>query len=283
MKQQLICSSKKLDLARAPLLMGILNVTPDSFSDGGRYLKPQDAVDHALRMIDEGAHLIDIGGESTRPGSKPVPVDQQKKRVLPVIESLVKKNKKIVLSIDTQDSQVAGAALAAGASIVNDISALQNDPEMAAVCAKHKAAVVLMHMQNKPETMQENPRYVDIVSEVKTFLQSRIEAAEKAGIASESIVVDVGIGFGKSVNHNLVLVREMSQFHALRKPLLAGLSRKSFIGKVLEIDDPAERVIGTAAATAWCVAGNVQILRVHDVKEMKQVAQIIRAIGTGRV
>ena len=262
--------------------MGILNVTPDSFSDGGKYLKPLDAVEHALRMIDEGANLIDIGGESTRPGSKPVPVDKQKKRVLPVIEALVKKHKKIVVSIDTQDSQVADAALAAGASMVNDISALQNDPEMTAVCAKHKAAVVLMHMQKTPEMMQENPRYVDIVSEVKSFLQSRIEAAEKVGIVPESIVVDVGIGFGKSVNHNLVLVREMSQFHALRKPLLAGLSRKSFIGKVLNIDDPAERLIGTAAATAWCVAGNVQILRVHDVKEMKQVAQVIQAIGAGR-
>ncbi len=281
--QKINCSGKKLDVSHPPVMMGILNVTPDSFSDGGKFLKPSAAIEQGLRMIDEGARIIDIGGESTRPGSQVVPDDEQLRRVLPVVEGLSRHNPETILSIDTQSSKVASAALAAGAGIVNDISALRHDEEMAGVCKKARAAVVLMHMQGKPGTMQKKPRYGNVIQEVKDFLIERIAFAQQAGIKKESLVIDVGVGFGKTVNHNLVLIREMSQFHTLGLPLLAGVSRKSFIGKVLEIDDPNQRLIGTAAATAWCVAANVQILRIHDVGEMIQVAKIINAIGAGRV
>ncbi len=276
------CRDKQLDLAQAPILMGVLNVTPDSFSDGGKYLNPDDAVKHALKMVKQGAQIIDIGGESTRPGSEPVPVDEQISRIKPVLESLRSKSD-VIISIDTTQSEVAKTCLQAGANMINDISALRTDDKMAKVIAKHKAAIVLMHMQGDPQTMQEKPKYLNIIKEIKDFLLQAAEKAMEAGIDEKSIVLDPGIGFGKTVNHNLILIRELSQFHEMQHPVLMGVSRKSFIGKVLGLKDPNERLIGTAVATAWCVAGNAQILRVHDVKEMAQVVKMIKAIGAGRI
>ena len=279
---QLTCASKKLDLSRPPIIVGVLNVTPDSFSDGGEYLDPTRAIDRGLEMADQGAGVLDVGGESSRPGADPVDAAEQARRVIPVIDGLAKQTN-IPISIDTTNSKVAAAALDAGAVIVNDISALRFDEQMASVAAKHRAAVVLMHMQGKPQTMQKTPRYVNPVQEVKTFLAERIEFAKSQGIADSAIVVDPGIGFGKTANHNLLLLREMSEFHSLQTPILAGVSRKRFVGEALGLEDPQDRLIGTAAAVAWCVAANVQLIRVHDVKEMVQVAKMINAIGAGRV
>ena len=281
--QQLICSNRKIDLSRPPVMMGVLNVTPDSFSDGGRYLEPAEAVTKGLSLLKDGAAILDIGGESTRPGSRSVEPEEQISRVLPVIEGILKKKSKAIISIDTTRSKVAEAALSAGAVIVNDVSALREDPEMARVCKEHRAGVVLMHMQGNPETMQKKPLYVDVIRQVMDFLTERISFARQVGINPESIIADVGIGFGKTLNHNLILIRELSQFHRLEVPLLVGASRKSFIGQVLGIEDPNERLMGTAAAMAWCVAANVQIMRVHDVRQMTQVGKVINAIGAGRV
>jgi len=278
MNQTLNCGSKTIDLSKDPAMMGILNVTPDSFSDSGRSLQLDTAVEHALNMVRQGAAIIDVGGESTRPGSKPVGPDEQIKRTVPVIEKILQ-DTDIPISIDTTHSAVAQAALDAGAVIINDISALRDDPKMASLAASHHAAVVLMHMQGKPATMQKNPTYTNVVKEVIAFLAERLKFALAAGIDANSLLIDPGIGFGKTVDHNLMLISEISQFHHLKIPLMVGLSRKSFIGKILDLDQPADRLIGTAAAHAWCIAGNVQILRVHDVVETIQVTKIIRAIG----
>ena len=276
--QTLICGSKTIDFSKAPAMMGILNVTPDSFSDGGRFPQPDAAVEHALNMVRQGAAIIDVGGESTRPGSKSVGPEEQIKRTVPVIEKILRQTD-IPISIDTTNSAVAEAALDAGAVIINDISALRDDPKMASLAAKRHAAVVLMHMQGNPATMQKNPAYTNVVKEVIAFLAVRVKFALAAGIDPNSLVIDPGIGFGKTLDHNLMLIREISQFHHLKVPVMVGLSRKFFIGKILDLDQPADRLIGTAAAHAWCIAGNVQLLRVHDITEMIQVAKIIRAIG----
>jgi len=279
---KLKCREKSLDLLAEPMVMGILNVTPDSFSDGGNYQNSQAAIDRGLEMIAEGAKLIDVGGESTRPGAKPVDADEQIRRVEPVIEGLAQQGD-VVISIDTTMSKVAKVALDAGAAMVNDISGLRGDKKMAKIVAQSKAAIVLMHMKGEPETMQKKPGYVNILQEVMVFLQCCINQAQEAGISASSIVVDPGIGFGKSVNHNLILIRELSQLHSLQKPVLMGVSRKSFIGKTLGIESPQQRRIGTAVAHAWCVAGHAQILRVHDVKDTIEVIKMVRAIGTGRI
>jgi len=257
--------------------MGILNVTPDSFSDGGEFLDSQAAIDQGLKMIADGAGIIDIGGESTRPGAEPVSPAEQIRRVVPVIEKL-NRQAEIPISIDTTSSDVAQAALEAGASIINDISALRFDEQMVQLAARADVPVVLMHMLGKPRTMQEHPTYSDVVEEVKSFLASRIEFAISAGIKQSQIVVDPGIGFGKTVEHNLTLLRNIRQFQELQVPVLVGPSRKSFIGKILEIKDPKERFYGTAAAVSWCAAEGVQIIRVHDVKEMSQTVKLISRI-----
>ena len=259
-------------------MMGILNVTPDSFSDVGRFPQPDAAVEHALNMVHHGAAIIDVGGESTRPGSQPIPPEDQIKRTIPVIEKILRQTD-VPVSIDTTHSAVAEAALDAGAVIINDVSALRDDPKMASLAASHQAAVVLMHRQGNPETMQKNPTYANVVKEVIAFLAQRVEFARAAGINPNSLIIDPGIGFGKTLDHNLMLIRQISQFHHLKLPLMLGLSRKSFIGKILDLDKPADRLIGTAAAHAWCIAVNVQILRVHDVAQTIQVAKIIQAIG----
>ncbi len=276
-KYQIDCCGKVLDLSAGPVIMGILNVTPDSFSDGGKFLNPDEAVAQGLKMIAEGAGIIDIGGESTRPGAEPVSDEGQIERVVPVIQDL-RRQTETPISIDTTSSKVAQTALEAGAAIINDISALRFDGQMAKLAAREGVPVILMHIQGKPRTMQTNPTYKDVVQDVKAFLNERIEYAVAAGIKRSQIVIDPGFGFGKTLEHNLQLFRHISEFLKLNVPVLAGPSRKSFIGKILNITNPSDRIFGTAAAVAWCVAAGVHIVRVHNVREMAQVARIITAI-----
>ena len=277
---RLDCRGKILQLDTQPIVMGILNVTPDSFSDGGQYLDPSAAVGRALEMVEHGARIIDVGGQSTRPGAQAVSDEEQIKRVVPVIERIFAEAD-CVISIDTTSSNVANAALEAGAGIINDISACQLDDRMAALAAETDTPVILMHMQGTPSTMQDNPTYLDVIAEVKAFLAERIALAVDAGIKPSQIVVDPGIGFGKTLAHNLLIMKYLEKFHGLDVPVLVGPSRKAFIGKVLAIDEPAERLWGTAAAVARCVAAGVQIIRVHDVKQMYEVAQMAAAIRNG--
>jgi dihydropteroate synthase len=256
--------------------MGILNVTPDSFSDGGRYLDVQRAATHAETMVAEGATLIDIGGESSRPGASPVSVDEELARVVPVVRTLAN-TVDVLLSVDTCKAEVAQHALAAGAHIVNDITALCGDPVMAAVIAEMEAGVVLMHMKGMPRTMQQAPEYNDVVSEVCSWLQEKVQNAEAQGIAAERIIIDPGIGFGKTAEHNLELLKRLSEFRELNRPLLVGTSRKSFIGNVLGLS-VTERVEGTAATVCWAIAHGADIVRVHDVKTNVRVAQMTDAL-----
>ena len=274
---QLNCRGCVLSLSSRPVIMGILNVTPDSFSDGGCFVDPDVAVGRALEMIEEGAGIIDIGGESTRPGAVAVSPKEQIARTVPVIERVARQCD-IPISIDTTSSEVAAAALDAGAAIINDISALRFDEEMAGLAARTGAPVILMHMQGTPGTMQKTPTYDDVVQDVRQFLGERIVFAEKAGIVRSQIVIDPGIGFGKSLEHNLLLMRHLGEFHDLGAAVLVGPSRKSFIGKVLDEDDPDGRLFGTAATVSCCVAAGVQIIRVHDTKEMTDVARVAYAI-----
>ncbi len=264
-----------------PLIMGILNVAPDSFSVGGRYAEARAAVERAVAMLDEGADIIDIGGESSRPGAEPVSEADEIKRVVPVIEGLLARRKASV-SVDTTKARVAQAALSAGAVIINDISAFRFDAAMPETAAKSGAGVVLMHMLGEPGTMQKDPRYADVVSEIGAFLRERGEAAAAEGVAEDAIVYDPGIGFGKTPEHNLEIIRRLAEFKALGRPILLGPSRKSFIGHVLGGLPPAERLEGTAAAIALGIANGAAILRVHDVREMARAAAVAAAIrGAG--
>ena len=266
-----------LDMTAGPLIMGVLNVTPDSFSDAGQYAQPAAAVAHGLQMIADGADIIDIGGESTRPGSKPVSPQDQISRVLPVIEKLTAKSDKPI-SIDTTSAEVARAALAAGAVMVNDISAARHDPAMPELLAETACPVVLMHMQKTPADMQLQPDYQDVVGEITAFLARALDRAVAAGVHRDRIIIDPGIGFGKTVQHNLQILHNLEKFTSLRRPLLLGTSRKSFIGKILSQDSPTQRIWGTAATVALAVAAGANILRVHDVPQMAQVAAIAHAI-----
>ncbi len=275
------CREKRLEIGNTPLMMGILNVTPDSFSDGGEFTEATAAVERGLQMEAEGADIIDVGGESTRPGSEAIAAEDQIKRVCPVIWALARQTD-VPISIDTTSSEVAGAALEAGAAIINDISALRFDGAMAGLAAREKVPVILMHMQGTPRDMQKYPTYDDVVQEVKEFLAERIEYALSAGIERAQIIVDPGIGFGKSLGHNLSLLKQLSVLHELEAPVLVGPSRKSFIGKVLDIERPSEREYGTAAAVAACVAAGVQILRVHEVKAMRESAYLAAAIRSAK-
>jgi len=254
------------------LVMGVLNLTPDSFYDGGRYITPQAAVERALAMVDEGADIIDIGGESSRPGARPVGVDEELARVVPVVEALIEKSD-VLISVDTTKSAVARAAIAHGARIINDISALRNDANMARVVARSGAYLVLMHMQGNPETMQQNPVYGDVVADIKDFLQERIDAAVSAGIDRKRLIVDPGIGFGKRLPHNLEILRDLARFKDLDLPILVGLSRKSFLGEILDLPT-SERLVGTIAANAIAIANGADIIRVHDVKEGRRTADV---------
>jgi len=262
--------SSKLELGRRTLLMGILNVTPDSFTDGGVFFKFEAAVTQAQKIISEGADILDIGGESTRPFSEPVSIDQELQRVLPVIEA-VRKVSDIPISIDTTKVEVARRALEAGADIVNDVSALRFDNRMADLIAATGVPVILMHMQGKPGTMQKNPTYASLFSEVIAFLQERVGFAIHNGVAREQIIVDPGIGFGKSINHNLLLIRDLDLLQCLDRPILLGASRKRFIGGILDRPEQ-EREIGTAVVNSFGVAAGAHIIRVHDVATNKQVA-----------
>jgi dihydropteroate synthase len=265
-----------------PLVMGVLNVTPDSFSDGGRFDSAERAVARAEEMVAEGADLIDVGGESTRPGSQPVPPDVQIGRVVPVIAALRKQALPVTLSVDTTRAAVAEAALEAGAHVVNDVSAGRDDPGLLPLVARRRAAVVLMHMQGTPATMQDDPRYGDVTREVADFLRERARAAAAAGVDERRVLLDPGIGFGKTAGHNLELLRRLADLAALGRPLVVGTSRKGFIGKVTGVTDPAERLFGTAATVAWSLANGAAVIRVHDVGPMSQVARMVRAIQTGK-
>jgi len=256
-------------------IMGILNVTPDSFSDGGKFMVPEKAAAQAERMIKEGADIIDVGGESTRPGASFVPVKEELRRVIPVIKLL--KNKKTLISIDTRKAQVAREALKAGAHIINDVSALLYDRNMAKVAARFKAPIILMHMKGTPAGMQKRPSYQDLFSEIIEYFSKSIAIAGNAGILSTKIILDPGIGFGKTVDHNLELLKNLKEFRVLGKPILVGTSRKSLIGLTLGL--PADqRLEGTAATTAVAISGGADIIRVHDVKAMKRVAKMTDAI-----
>jgi len=265
----------QLDFSSGCLLMGILNVTPDSFSDGGQFFDFSRAVEHGLEMINEGAAVLDIGGESTRPGSQPVPSAVQIHRVVPVIEALAERAD-VPISIDTHDVEVARAALQAGASIINDITALA-DERMAELAAEEQVPVVLMHMQGMPATMQVEPTYTDVVKEVRDFLVERAKRAEGFGIARERVFIDPGIGFGKTPQHNLLLLKHLDKLAATGYRVLVGPSRKAFVGKITGRDKPADRVFGTAAAVAMCAAG-ASIIRVHDVGPMLDVLKVTQAI-----
>ncbi len=266
----------RLDFSSGCLVMGILNVTPDSFSDGGRFFDTDIAVNYGLKMADDGAVIIDVGGESTRPGSTSVPVGEQIDRVVPVIRAL-RERSEVMISIDTVKPEVAKTAIDAGANIINDISAL-NDEQMAELAAEYKIPVILMHMQGRPATMQIEPKYNDVVSDVLEFLLGRAKKAEKFGIAQERIFIDPGIGFGKTLEHNLQLLKYIGDFVASDYRVLVGTSRKSFIGKITGEKAPSERKYGTAATVALCAAAGVSIVRVHDVAEMVEVVRITNAI-----
>lgn len=257
-------------------MMGVLNVTPDSFSDGGEYVDPARAVERAKRMVAGGADIIDIGGESSRPGSKRVTAREELDRVMPIIRALAGEVD-VPLSIDTYKSEVARRALAEGVSVVNDITALRGDPDMARTVAGFDAGVVLMHMRGTPETMQDAPFYGDVMEEIFSHLAGAIALAERAGVDPDKIIVDPGIGFGKTVGHNLTILRRLRRLAALGRPILIGASRKSFIGK-LTGKEPGERAYGTAASLAAAIMNGADIIRVHDVDEMLDVARVADAI-----
>ncbi len=270
------CREKTLTLGSKVLVMGILNVTPDSFSDGGRFVDPALAVDQAHKMIAEGADIIDIGGESTRPGVSYIDEEEEIERIRPIVEALGKRTD-IPLSIDTRKAAVARVALDFGASMVNDISALQDDVRMAQVVQESGAGVVLMHRQGHSATMQKAPHYEDVVDEVKSFLSQRVALAQSRGIPPDHIIVDPGIGFGKTCSHNLKILANIGIFHQLNQPLMVGVSRKAFIGE-LTGKPVAEREMGNAAAIATAVWQGAQILRVHDVAGMKDVIRVAQAL-----
>ena len=271
------CGPVTIDCGERTLVMGILNVTPDSFSDGGQFLEPDTALARAIAMVEEGADIVDIGGESTRPGSDLVPANEEAERVVPLIERLVSEVP-VPISIDTRKAAVAKFALDAGATIVNDVSA-GADPEMFAVVRDAGAGMVLMHMQGDPKTMQQSPHYEDVVAEVKEFLRERVEAAEFAGIEPQCLAIDPGIGFGKEVEHNLSLLRHVEELVDLGRPVLVGPSRKRFILALLGGMPTEVRLEGTAGAVAWLAAHGAHIVRVHDVKEMIRVVRVVDAIA----
>jgi len=265
------------DCSERTLVMGVLNVTPDSFSDGGRYLDPDAALAHGMRLAADGADIVDVGGESTRPGSEPVGTAEELRRVVPVIERMAAAHPGLPISIDTRTPEVAAAALAAGACIVNDVSGGRGEG-MFDVAREAGAGMVLMHMRGEPKTMQEAPHYDDVVAEVKRFLRERIEAAASAGLEPGTLCIDPGIGFGKDLEHNLLVMKHLEALADLGRPVLIGPSRKRFIGAILDLPED-ERVEGTAGAVAWCVAHGAHVVRVHDVKQIVRVVRVVDAIA----
>ncbi len=276
--QHLRCGEYFLNLDERTHLMGVLNVTPDSFSDGGDFLAPAKALKHALKMMQEGADIIDVGAESSRPGTKPLEAKEELNRLLPVLRLLLKELP-LPISVDTYKPQVAEAALDLGAQIINDISGLCFDARMAPLIAGYKAALVIMHMQGNPGNMQDHPHYEALMPEIKSFLAERINMALEQGIAADRIVIDPGIGFGKTVEHNLQIIKRLGQLKSLGKPILLGTSRKSFIGKVLDLP-VRQREEGTAATLTCGILQGAQIVRVHEVAAMGRVVRMTDAIRT---
>jgi dihydropteroate synthase len=271
------CRDEVLVLGRRTLVMGIVNVTPDSFSDGAMFASADDAVAHGARLVDEGADLVDVGGESTRPGSDPIEADEELLRVVPVIEGLVKARPGAPLSVDTRKPEVASAALDAGASVVNDIAGGRNSALLETV-SRTGAGVVLMHMLGEPKTMQDDPRYDDVVAEVHEFLRERIEAAVFAGIPEERICIDPGIGFGKTVDHNLALLRAVPALRMLGAAVMVGASRKGFIGTLTGVEDPAARLEGSLAVAVLAAAHGADLVRVHDVEATVRALKVADAV-----
>lgn len=273
--------SRTLDLTQSGLIMGIVNVTPDSFSDGGRFADPGRAVEHALAMVADGADILDIGGESTRPGAEPVGEAEELRRVLPVIRAL-RSQSQVLISIDTMKASVARAALDAGADIINDVTGLRGDAAMVRLAAERDCGLVAMHMIGDPQTMQTAPHYDDVVAEVRSYLNERLRRLTASGIAPERIALDPGFGFGKTLEHNLSLLRHLPQLAIGDRPLLIGVSRKSMIGKVLHSTDMADRHWPTIALTAYAREHGARILRVHDVKPNAHALRMIEAIRGGK-
>ena len=272
--RKLILGRFELPIA-SPLVMGVVNVTPDSFSDGGKFLSASAAIDHAQQLIEEGADILDIGGESSRPGAEPVGIDEELRRVLPIIEAM--RGKSIPISIDTMKPEVMQAAIQAGASMVNDVNALRADAAME-ICAHSNVGVCLLHMQGAPRTMQLEPHYTDVVAEVKGFLLDRAQACERAGISKQRIVIDPGFGFGKNREHNLTLLRRLKDFRETGYTLLAGLSRKSVLGKITG-QETLSRVPASIAAALLAVQNGAHIVRVHDVRATKDALAILHAVN----
>jgi dihydropteroate synthase len=274
------CRDTTFELGRRTLVMGVVNVTPDSFSDGGLFVDAEEAVAHGARLVDEGAHLVDVGGESTRPGAEPVPLGEELARVLPVIEGLRAARPDAVVSVDTRHASVAAAALEAGAQVVNDVDA-GVDPELLDVVRDAGAGLILMHMRGEPATMQDDPRYDDVVEEVHGYLRERLEAALFAGIAEPQLAVDPGIGFGKNLDHNLAILRALPRFADLDAALVVGASRKRFVGALTGTDEPADRLEGSLAAAVWAGANGADVVRVHDVLATVRAIAVADAIARG--
>jgi len=266
----------RLDFSAGCLVMGILNVTPDSFSDGGEFFDGDRAIDRGLKMVEDGAAIIDVGGESTQPGSASVSATEQMGRVLPVVEALSARTD-VPISVDTYEFEVAKAALDAGAGMINDITAL-GDERIGELAAERQVPVVLMHMRGTPATMQVEPRYDDVVADVLDFLLERAKRAEHLGVRAEMIFIDPGIGFGKTLEHNLLLLKDIDKFVATGYRVLVGTSRKSFIGRITGRENPCERIHGTASTVALCAAAGVSVVRVHDVAEMLDVTKVAAAV-----
>jgi dihydropteroate synthase len=257
--------------------VGILNATPDSFSDGGDFERVEVAASQAEKMLDEGAAIVDVGGESTRPGSDPVSADKERRRVVPVVEAILEAHPNAVVSVDTYRASTAEAALDAGASIVNDVSALR-DRDMAPLVAERGVPVVLMHMLGDPKTMQKDPRYGDVVAEVRDFLARKVEEAVAAGVAEANVILDPGIGFGKTLEHNLLLLKHLDAFVGLGFPVLVGASRKGFLGKLTGADDPKDRLFGTVATTVLAYQKGATLFRVHDIRPNAEALAVAAAV-----
>ncbi len=262
---------------RKTLVMGIINVTPDSFSDGGKYVKIKNAINHAKKMVNDGADIIDVGGESTRPGADEVSISEELRRVIPVVESIRSNFPDLLISIDTTKSVVAHEAVKAGADIINDVSGLDSDIDMVGMVANLKVPIIIMHMKGNPRNMQINPKYKNLIGEITSFFEKKIKIATELGINRNLIIIDPGIGFGKTINHNFEIISKLKEFSKLDLPIMIGPSRKSFIGKTLNL--PVEsRIEGTSAAITASILNGANIVRVHDVLEMKRVAEITEKI-----
>lgn len=262
--------------------MGTLNVTPDSFSDGGLYLDKSVAIKRAIQMVEDGADIIDIGGESTRPGSESITIDEELRRTIPVIEALTREIK-VPISIDTYKSEVAMAALDSGASMVNDISGLRFDPKMSEIVSEYQVPVVIMHIKGRPKDMQQNPVYEALLPEIMDYFRASISIAKQSDISDDKIIIDPGIGFGKTPEHNLTIINNLREFTFLEKPILIGPSRKAFIGKILGDVPVTDRFEGTAAAVAISIMNGANMIRVHDVKEMARVAKVADAVKKEKI